>query len=119
MNQVGDHKKKFHAYENAIAIARAIRPLLDRIGEHDPKLADEAKRATQSTVLNTCEGNMRTGKDRLHAFKIALGSAREIVGTLDMSEVWGYLTADQTKDVRVLLDKEAAMLWRLGRPKKI
>ena len=108
-------KTGFDAYDNAMEISREIRPIVQAIQPHDPKLADEGRRATRSIALNVAEGRKRSGKDRTHAFKIALGSADEVRAVLDQAEVWDYVPVEKMVTVRALLDREVAMLWRLGR----
>ena len=105
----------FKALDNAVAIVRELRPVLDVITTHNPKLADEARRASESVVNNLREGRKRFGKDRVHAFRIASGSNDEVRGVLDLAEAWGYTTASAS--LLDKLDQEAAMLWVLSRPK--
>ena len=102
--------KKFEAYENAVEVARLVRPLVEKIGRHDAKLVDQGRRAAQSIGLNVKEGNRRTGKDRTYAFKVALGSTDEVSGVLDQGEVWGYLTEADTRAARPVIDRECRLL---------
>ena len=104
----------FDAYDNAVAISVAMREVVRVIKTHDPDLADQTKRATQSIGLNVAEARKRTGRDRLHQFKVALGSACEARSAMHQAEAWGYLEAERAKTVLELLDREIAMLWRLG-----
>lgn len=106
----------FHVYEVARELARAVRPLIERIERRDRALADQARRAAQSVMLNVREGNRRVGRDRLHSFRIAAGSADELVGALDVAEVMGYLTAEQIAAALALADRVLAMLYRLANP---
>jgi four helix bundle protein len=100
-------------YDNAVAIAVAMSGVVKVIQQHDPKLADQARRATQSIGLNVSEARKRKGRDRMHSFRVALGSADEVRAALDQGEAWGYLGADEMENVRELLDHEVAMLWKL------
>ena len=87
MNNDENATPTFHVYEVAKELARACRPLIERIERRDRSLADQARRAAQSVMLNVREGNRRAGRDRLHSFRIAAGSADEVVGALDVAEV--------------------------------
>ncbi len=107
-------KTGFDVYDVAVEISGAMRELLPALRQSDGDLADEAKRATQSIGLNVAEANRRVGKDRLHAFRVAAGSAAEVRAALDQAEAWGYLSAERTESVRALIDREIAMLWRLS-----
>ncbi len=106
-------KTGFDAYDVAIEIACAMRPLVEKIRRHDKELADQAQSATQSIGNNIAEGRRRTKGDRIHLFRIALGSTGETQSTVDQAEAWGYLQAQETTDVLALLDREQAMLWKL------
>jgi four helix bundle protein len=63
--------------------------------------------------LNVSEGNRRKGKDRLHLFRVAAGSADEVVACLRVAEAFGYLGADATARTLGFCDRVLAMLWRL------
>src|SRR4051794_25632362 len=100
----------FDAYDNAVEIARLMREIVKLIRPHDKDLAEEGRTATQSIGLNVAEARRRRGGDRLHAFRIALGSAGETRAVLDQAEAWGYLAPEKTVEVRGRIDKEVAML---------
>lgn len=71
------------------------------------------RRAAASVVLNIAEGTQRTGKDRLHHYRIAAGSAAEVRSALGLARAWGYVEVAAVATVDVLLDRVLAMLWRL------
>jgi four helix bundle protein len=108
----------FHVYEVARELARASRPLIERIEKRDRSLADQARRAAQSVMLNVREANRRVGRDRLHGFRIAAGSADELVGALDVAEVMGYLAPADVITPVALADRVLAMLHRLANPRR-
>jgi len=112
MTNTENSSPSFHVYEVAKELARAVRILIERIARFDRSLADQMRRAMSSVILNVREGNRRAGRDRLHLFRIAAGSADEIVGALDVAEVMGYLAA------RDLADRVLAMLYRLVHPRR-
>jgi len=108
----------FHVYEVAKELARALRPLIERIEKQDRSLVDQIRRAAQSVMLNVREGNRRAGRDRLHSFRIAAGSADEVVGALDVAEVMGYLGSADLAEPLALADRVLAMLYRLVHPRR-
>ena len=108
----------FHVYEVAKELARMSRPLIERIERRDRGLADQARRAAQSTMLNIREANRRVGRDRAHGFRIAAGSADELVGALDVAEVMGYLAPADVAAAFALADRVLAMLHRLANPRR-
>ena len=79
----------------------------------DPKLTDQLKRAASSVPLNLSEGRRRRGQDRVHHYRIAAGSANELLVSLQVAEAWGYLRPDDVEEVIELIDQVLAMLWRL------
>ena len=107
----------FQVYEVAKELARACVPLIGQIERRDRSLADQARRAAQSVMLNVREANRRAGRDRLHGFRIAAGSADELVGALDVAEVMGYLAAADIAAPLALADRVLAMLYRLANPR--
>jgi four helix bundle protein len=106
-------KTGFDTYDVAIEIARAMRPIVERISQFDRDLADQAKRSTQSIGLNVAEARKRSKGDRTQLFRVALGSTGETEAAIQQAEAWGYVKEVETTDVLALLDREKAMLWRL------
>ena len=105
----------FDALEVSLHLVTALRAPLVRLRSHDRDLADQARRATTSVALNLSEGRLRSGKDRLHLFRIAAGSLAEARTALRIAEAWGYLDPAAMEQAKLLIDRLAAMLWRLTR----
>ncbi len=104
----------FDAYDNAVEIARQLRPILEKVRRFDKDLADQGRSACQSMGLNVQEARRRTKGDKLHLFAVAHGSAGETQAALHQAEAWGYVQIEETTRVLELLDRELAMLWRLS-----
>ena len=104
---------KFDAYEVSIQLIRSLAAPVGVIARYDPDLARQLRRAATSVPLNVAEGNRRIGKDRLHLFRVADGSAREVLAGLEAAAAWGYLDAGAVSPAFALADRVAAMLWRL------
>jgi four helix bundle protein len=102
----------FDVYHRSVDLVREVNLLA---GRFDSNLADQARRAAVSVVLNVAEGNQRTGKDRLNRFRIALGSAAEVTACLDVAEAVGYVGGADTAAAKQLADRVRAMTWRLSR----
>ena len=102
---------RFEAYEVTLELAAVLRPVLDQLARWDRDLADQTRRAASSVVLNLAEGARRTGRDRLHFYRIAAGSAAEVRAALAVARAWGNL--EPVAGVEALLDRVLAMLWRL------
>src|SRR5262245_27060618 len=108
----------FEAHEIAIELVRELAPLVARIVQHDRSLADQVRRAATSVPLNLAEGARRCGRDRLHLFRIAAGSAAEVRTALKVAGAWGYVDPGSAAAADAILDRLLAMAWRLTHPKR-
>jgi four helix bundle protein len=96
------------AYDLALDLVRQLREPLAAIRRHDPDLAKQAMRALASVPLNIAEAKGRTGRDRLHHFRIAVGSLRE----LDVAAAFGWFERAPLVAER---DRLCAVLYGLQR----
>jgi four helix bundle protein len=101
------------AYTNALQIIRALRGPVDGLKAYDANAADQVIRAATSVTHNVAEGSRRSGKDRKRFYRMAAGSAAEVLAALDTAEAWGWEL--DTRDARALIDRELALLWGLCR----
>ncbi len=76
---------------------------------------DQSYRAAESVVLNIAEAYPMAGADRARRFRIAGGEAAECHAGLDLIEIRGELRGAALMELRELLDRTRAMLWRLSR----
>ncbi len=106
---------RLEAYDVALQLIRALRGPVAALARANPDLARQLVRAGRSITLNLSEGNQRVGKDRLHLFRIALGSTAEVVASLETGEAWGHVGAAETAPALELADRVRAMLFRLSR----
>jgi four helix bundle protein len=81
----------FLAYSLSVELVRRLREPFAVIRRYDSNLARQATRAMTSVPLNVAEGNGRVGRDRLHHFRIALGSLREVGAALEVAVAVGWL----------------------------
>ena len=107
----------FITYDVAKQLIVHLRDLLPTIQRVDEDLADQARRAASSVLLNLAEGQRFTNGNKLRHYEIAQGSANEIRGALDAAEGWGYI--DQATEARALLDRLLALLWKLTSSPKL
>ena len=105
----------FDCEDVSVKLIGEMRVLVPRILIGDKDLASQVRKATNSILLNVAEGRERTGADRTHHFKIALGSVSEVRAALVAAVAWGYITDDDAVGAREYLERLMAMLWRLGR----
>ena len=106
-----------HAHSVALDAIRALRPIVLAVARHDRGLAQQMREAASSVVLNLGEaqrsdpGNARA---RLHT---AAGSAQETRSALQLACAWGYVEPSSVEPADELLDRVAAMLYRLTHPR--
>ena len=101
------------AYTNALQIIRTLRPVVEQLKSYDANAADQVVRAATSITHNVAEGSRRSGKDQKRFYRMAAGSASEVIAALDTADAWGWKV--ETDEVRALLDRELALLWGLCR----
>jgi four helix bundle protein len=101
------------AYQVALDLVRALRPVVAQLRSYSSDVADQVERAATSIVLNIAEGDRRHGRDPRRFWDIAHGSAAEIRGALDLADAWGWQV--ESAQVRALLDRELGLLWGLTR----
>jgi four helix bundle protein len=111
MNQPG--ASKFIALELSIQIVASLRDVVRLVRRHDLDLARQIFRSASSISANLAEAGGRQGKDRMHFFRIAAGSARETLVHLRVAMAWGIVRQRDVRDALLLLDRELAILWRL------
>ena len=112
MNTRKEHTR-FDALEVALEAVREVAGIEKLVGDAD--LARQMRRAVVSVALNLAEGNRRRGRDRLQLFRVAAGSADEVVTALRIAEALGSVNAEQVAPSLALLDRVLAMTWRLTR----
>src|SRR5262245_40132255 len=104
---------RFIAFELALQIIRNLRGVVPRVRTRDGKLAQQIVGASSSIASNVAEGNRRIGKDRLHFFRVAAGSADETRAHLHVALAWGWVDIQEIDRALDLLDQELAILYRL------
>jgi len=104
---------RFHVLSVALELISHLREPLERIQMHDGDLARNLRRAASSIAMNLSEGNRRVGKDRLHLFRVAAGSAAEVRTALWVALSWGYFEAEVAEEALSRLDRVLAMTYRL------
>jgi|GEM_PF-2088879 len=104
---------RFEALEVALEAVREVAAVEKLVSDSD--LARQMRRAVVSVALNLAEGNRRRGRDRLQLFRVAAGSADEVVTALRIAGALGSVSAGQSAPALALLDRVLAMTWRLTR----
>ena len=109
--------QRFEAYQVALELIAALGPVIDQIQRRDPDLARQLRKAGSSVALNLAEGSRRSGRDRIHLYRVAAGSAGEVRAALAVAGAWRYADPARIDRADQLSDRELAMLWRLTHPR--
>jgi len=80
-------------------------------------IADQVIRLASSVPANIAEGHGRSGRDRVHFWRIAYASAKEVDGHLRLLQRAGVVNSGKAERVLENLDQVRAMTWRLINPK--
>jgi four helix bundle protein len=107
-------QQRFEALSVSLELITALRPIIPTLARRDRNLGDQIRRAATSVPSNLAEGARRTGKDRLHFFRIAAGSAAERT-QLQIAVAWGDIDEAAAKAPLELVDRVLAMLWKFTR----
>jgi four helix bundle protein len=68
---------RFHALEVSLELVHSLHGVLAKLRTRSRKLSGQLEDALVSVPLNISEGRRRAGRDRLHHWRIAAGSAEE------------------------------------------
>ena len=109
-------KNNLIATEKAIEAAAAAVSLVKRIPAPLKTIADQVVRSASSVPANLAEGHGRSGRDRLHHWRIAYGSAKEVDTHLRLLVKTGAINRRQAESALHLFDDVRAMTWRLLHP---
>jgi four helix bundle protein len=111
------NNRRFDALETALELATALGPPLRKLEQRDKSLCDQLRRAVTSVASCLAEGGRRVGKDRLHLFRVAEGSAAEVHTQLRIAVALGTLAEDDARLAIELSDRVVAMCYGLTRMK--
>ena len=107
----------FDAERIALELIAAVRGPLEHLERRNRAHADQARRAAASIAHNLSEGRRRAGRDRTHFWRTSAGSATELRTALAIALAWGWLSDDELRLARALLDRVLAITWRLVHPR--
>jgi four helix bundle protein len=108
----------FDAHDLARDAAILVLDLVRRSPPTVRALTDQTVRAVTSVPLNLAEGAGRLGRDRVHHWRIAHGSALEARTALELLVATRSVDAEAAAAADELLDRVAAMTWRLVHPQR-
>jgi four helix bundle protein len=110
-NRTPNHS--WDVFQATLELIRGLRMPLGQLATKDAALVAQIRRAASSIALNLAEGKRRTGRDRLHCWRISAGSAEEVRGSLLVADAWGHIDPKAVAPCLELLDRISAMLHRM------
>ncbi len=109
-------KNNLIATEKAIEAAAAAISLVKRVPAPLKPIADQVVRSASSVPANLAEGHGRFGRDRIHHWRIAYASAKEVDCHLRLLAQARAVDHSQAGKAIRLFDEVRAMTWRLLYP---
>jgi four helix bundle protein len=106
------------AHSKALEAAGIAIGLVLRVPVPLKSLADQVIRSASSVAANLAEGHGRSGRDRLHYWRIAYGSAKEVDTHLRLLTGADAIDCTQATAAIQLFDEVRALTWRLLHPKQ-
>ena len=101
------------AHEKALEAAGDAITLVMRVPAPLKSIADQVIRSASSVVANLAEGHGRTGRDRLHFWRIAYASAKEVDSHMRLLARAGAINSTKAEEALSTFDEVRAMTWRL------
>ncbi len=106
------------AHAKALEAAGTAISLVLRVPAPLKSLADQVIRSASSVPANLSEGHGRSGRDRMHHWRIAYGSAKEVDTHLQLLVNAGAIDSVRADSALRLFDEARALTWRLLHPKR-
>jgi len=110
-------KNTLVAHSKALEAAGISISLVTRVPAPLKSLADQVIRSASSVPANLTEGHGRVGRDRVHHWRIAYASAKEVDTHLRLLTQAGAIDKVRAATAINLFDQVRAMTWRLINPK--
>ncbi len=107
------HRNPLKVLDLALRAAGTAIALVEKIPGKFKSLEDQVIRSASSVAANLAEGAGRKGRDRVHYFRIAYASAKEVDVHLRLLLGAGILDEAKTTEALELFDRVRAMVWRL------
>ena len=104
------------AHRKALEAAGIAISLVMRVPAPLKSLADQVIRSASSVPANLSEGHGRSGRDRMHHWRIAYGSAKEVDTHLRLLTGARAINYAQAATAIQLFDEVRAITWRLLHP---
>ena len=100
-------------HDKALEAAGVALSLIGRVPAPLKSIADQVVRSASSVPANISEGHGRAGRDRIHHYRIAYASAKEVDSHLRLLAQANAIDRTRTNTALRLFDEVRAMTWRL------
>ena len=101
------------AHRKALEAAGIAISLVLRVPAPLKSIADQVIRSASSVPANLSEGHGRFGRDRMHHWRIAYGSAKEVDTHLQLLVQAGTIDTGRAEAALRLFDETRALTWLL------
>jgi four helix bundle protein len=101
------------ALDKALEAASSAITLVMRVPAPLKSIADQVIRSASSVPANLAEGHGRSGRDRMHLWRIAYASAKEVDSHLKLLAHAGVFNSVKAQKAIDTFDEVRAMTWRL------
>jgi len=105
------------AHSKALDAAGTAIKLVMRVPAPLRPIADQVIRSASSVPANLAEGHGRSGRDRVHFWRIAYASAKEVDSHLRLLAAAGAVNPSATDVALDGFDQVRAMIWCLLNPR--
>jgi four helix bundle protein len=105
------------ALDKALEAATFATTLVMRVPAPMKSIADQVIRSAASVPANLAEGHGRSGRDRMHLWRIAYASAKEVEIHLRLLAGAGVVNSVRAGQAIETFDEVRAMMWRLLNPR--
>ena len=105
------------AHDRALEAAGIAVKLVMRVPAPLKSIADQVIRSASSVPANLAEGHGRSGRDRMHHWRIAYASAKEVDSHLRLLLNAGVVNVPAAERTIEIFDHVRAMTWRLLNPR--
>ena len=110
---VNPQRNPLRVLDLALRAAGTTITLVESVPRKFKSLQDQVIRSASSVPANLAEGSGRAGRDRIHHFRIAYSSAKEVDVHLRILAGAGVIDQAKTDEAMELFDRVRAMTWRL------
>ncbi len=110
---VSPHRNPLRVLDLALRAAGTTIALVESVPGKFKSLQDQVIRSASSVPANLAEGAGRVGRDRIHHYRIAYSSAKEVDVHLRILAGAGPIDSARTEEAMELFDRVRAMTWKL------